>query len=365
MKILFVDPITLPYDTRTPLNQPLGGTASAVAYLSAALVRSGHEVAVINGGTDPTETDGVQFLKLPCPTPVLNSFDIVVLVSKAMAGVMRDIGCTRPLVLWCHLAVDQEVVQPLHLAAERDLYAGFAMVSQWQATTYHASFGIDAARIQVLRNAVAPAFHALPMSNRWLEAGSPPVLGYSSTPFRGLDILLLAFAAIRARLPGATLRVFSSMGIYGPGKPDSFVALYDLARALPGVDYVGPLSQPHLAAAMAEVDIWAYPCTFPETSCIAAMEAMAAGTLLVTTSLGALPETTAGFAQLYEIGGDKRYPGMVATHFAAQVLEAAARASADTQQSLQALVRQVAFARAHYDWALRAAEWTAWIEELG
>src|SRR5581483_3166990 len=113
----------------------------------------------------------------------------------------------------------------------------------------------------------------------------------------GLDVLLTAYPSIRARLGGARLRVFSGMGIYtqsyvaGQSRQDDYASLYELCAALPEADYVGPLPHADLAAAMAEADIWAYPCTFAETSCISAMEAMAAGALIITTSLGALPET--------------------------------------------------------------------------
>ena len=154
MKILFIDS-TQAYDTTTYLNRPLGGTQSAVSSLAKALVQAGHEVAVINAVQEPIETDGVRFMGLPCPTPILNGFDVIVSVSGPIAQALRNIGCNRPLVLWSHHAIDQPAVQPLRNPAERSLYAGFALVSQWQAETYQRSFDIAPSAITVLRNAVS------------------------------------------------------------------------------------------------------------------------------------------------------------------------------------------------------------------
>lgn len=363
MKILFIDMIKRSYNTTTPLKEPLGGSQSAIAYLSAALVRAGHEVAVIIGGDQAGETDGVRFMTLPCQAPVINSYDIVVLLSWSLGGTMRQIGCDRPMVLWCQNATDDPGVQPLRSPVERDLFAGFAMVSEWQAETYRRSFGIDARRQHILRNAASPSFIDMPARNNWLQTGAAPVFGYSSTPFRGLDLLLLSFPAIQSQIPDATLRIFSGMGIYYPNSVDPYASLYAVAAALPGVDYVGPLPQPQLAAAMADVDIWSYPCTFPETSCISAMEAMACGALMVTTGIGALPETTAGFARIADIG-DIHAAGLAATLYANQVLQAVAEAAASSELSLQRLALQVAFAGKQYNWTSRAEEWAQWLATL-
>jgi glycosyltransferase involved in cell wall biosynthesis len=362
MKILFIDSHECVYDTTTFLKRPLGGTQSAVSCLAKELAQAGHDVTVINGVLQPIDTDGVHFMSLPCPTPVLNSFDVIVPISGAMAQTLRGVGCTRSIVLWAHHASDQPSVQQLRDPAERDAHAGFAQVSQWQADSYATTFGTDPAKTKIMRNAVTPVFASSTPSQRWFETGRPPVLGYSSTPYRGLDVLLLSFAAIHAQLEGATLRVFSSMGIYGSNVPDPYSALYDLAHALPGVTYVGPLPQAELAQELAHVDIWAYPCIFPETSCISAMEAMASGNVLVSTALGALPETTAGFAHLADMGSEAI--GIRATNFARHVAAVAHECQTDPNGTRARLTQQTAYAREHYNWKSRAGEWAAWLQKI-
>ena len=73
-------------------------------------------------------------------------------------------------------------------------------------------------------------------------------------------------------------------------------------ESLPGVEYVGSLSQPQLAEALAGASILAYPNTYAETSCIAVMEAALGGRglFVVTSDLGALAGDHArlGFARL-------------------------------------------------------------------
>ena len=119
----------------------------------------------------------------------------------------------------------------------------------------------------------------------------PGQLIYSSTPYRGLEVLASVFPQIKARVPHATLKVFSSMKTYsGDFSDERFESLYEKLRQMPGVTYAGSVKQDLLAKEMSQSEVLAYPNIFPETYCISVDEAQHAGTFVVTSKFGALPE---------------------------------------------------------------------------
>lgn len=122
---------------------------------------------------------------------------------------------------------------------------------------------------------------------------NPYKLIYSSTPFRGLDVLLEVFPKIKEQVPKAELHVFSSMKVYGNATEDEdkkFQKLYDKAEDMDGVVYHGSVTRKELAKHMKESAVMTYPNHYKETMCISAAEAIVAGTPIVTSKLAALPE---------------------------------------------------------------------------
>lgn len=119
---------------------------------------------------------------------------------------------------------------------------------------------------------------------------NPYKLIYSSTPFRGLDVLLHVFPEIKKRVPQAELHIFSSMKVYGYPEKDSYEFLYEKARTMEGVHYHGTITRKELAKEMMSSAILAYPNHYDESCCITAMEAVTAGTPIVTSNRAALPE---------------------------------------------------------------------------
>ena len=125
---------------------------------------------------------------------------------------------------------------------------------------------------------------------------------YTSSPDRGLDLLLELWPQIRRRVKGAVLEYAYAPVYFQIAESDPTVAAHaqkiaELSRQ-PGVKALGSLSQPDVAKLLRSSLVWACPsyCTphempFMETSCIGAVEAQAAGCAVVASNWGALPET--------------------------------------------------------------------------
>ncbi|MCC7168442.1 MAG: glycosyltransferase family 4 protein [Rhodospirillales bacterium] len=364
MRICFFDPIEWDYTVETPHQRALGGSQSALCYLAEALAKAGHGVALANKTRDPGVKRGVNCVG-PDPgqtVDFLAGFDAIVVLNAALgANLRRVLGPKARLVLWTQHAFDQKPMSYLKDEAERNAWDRFVLISDWQAKTYVETFGIPEKKIVIRRNAVAPVFETLSPGKAWFQnKGAEPVLAYTSTPFRGLDVLLTAFPAIRAARPGARLRIYSSMQVYNESE-GPYPVLYELAKALPGVEYVGSRPQPELAKAMAATGLLAYPNTFAETSCIAVMEAMIAGALVITTDLGALPETTGGFGFLIPPISDRVVHAAI---FAQRCVQLIQQAEADPQAFADHRARQMAHARANLVWSRRAQEWSETLTAL-
>jgi len=125
---------------------------------------------------------------------------------------------------------------------------------------------------------------------------------YTSSPDRGLEVLLDVWPAISTDEPGARLEI-----AYGWQNIDRAIAAGDeglaalkgrvmrrVAQMKDTVTWLGRLDQDTLAEKFLSTSVWLYPTTFLETSCIGAMEAMAAGCIPVTTDAGALGDLVDG-----------------------------------------------------------------------
>lgn len=254
----------------------------------------------------------------------------------------------KPHVFWAHQAADQPSVQNLADPLVQQGIDTFVFVSEWQRRQYEAWFGIPTERSYVMQNAIEPiAAHQKP--------AAPLRLLYTSTPFRGLDVLLDAWQQLqKSQLLGDTeLHIYSGMALYGrTAKDERYKVLYEQARSLPQVTYHGVVSNQAVRTALSESHIFAYPCTWEETSCLALIEALSAGCVALVPDLAALPETAAGYARLYPYQTNK---AVHAERFATELLTTIQeyyKAPPRTE-----LAAQVDYFNHEYSWEKRQVEW--------
>jgi glycosyltransferase involved in cell wall biosynthesis len=365
MNWVFLDFIRWDYDIVAPLVRPLGGSQSALCYLAAALACRGQRVTTLTGTTKPREVNGVRCLRYEdIPAEVFAPQDTLTVVLNGPAdmgqAVRQVIPQGRPLILWTQHAHDQPAMQPLRDPACAALWDRIVCISDWQKTMFHQHLSVPLEKMEVLRNAMGPMFEKLFRDERELaDAKSRDLrLAYTSTPFRGLDVLLPCFPEIRRRHPTVQLDVFSSMQVYGQqGNQDRYQSLYERCRATEGINYRGSLSQTELAQELSGVSILAYPNTFAETSCIAVMEALAAGLLVVTTDLGALPETSAGWARLIPPIGPGRDAGAYAVDFVVAVHRGMHELATNHAEFMRQRFEQSQAINASCTWDFRVAQW--------
>lgn len=367
MRIAFFDFIDWDYSVDSAYQRPLGGSQSALCYLAEALAALGHQVLLINNVAQPALVRGVRCLPLrQATTEVLRRLDVAVVLNTVKKGarLREHLDESTKLVLWIQHAHDQPASRTLANPEVCNAYDAFVLVSRWQRDCFIDHFDLSAQRCMILRNAVGPRFaemfadtDRLPPNKLW-----PPKLIYTSTPFRGLDLLLAAFPAIRAALPEATLDVFSSLQVYNATAEEDATRcgeLYEFCRSTDGVTYHGSIPQPELAEHMKQATLLAYPNHFAETSCIVVLEALAAGCYVVTSELGALPETGQHFATLVPVGEDWH---AYLQSFTEQVVQTLARIQDDPAAAEQALLTQAMQVCQSNNWRLRAEQWATWLE---
>lgn len=163
-------------------------------------------------------------------------------------------------------------------------------------------------------------------------------------------------------MPGVTLKVYSSMTVYSVAETEDaerFGTLYCLCRETEGGEYVGSVPQPRLAEELRQTAVLAYPNTFTETSYIAVLEPLAAGCRIVTSALGAPPETTAGFGRLIPVDGD---PVGYSDRFVAETVAVLRQFAEPDVASLEGqLHQQVAHMNEYAGWPVLAKSWVEWL----
>ena len=201
----------------------------------------------------------------------------------------------KPNILWLKNSYDQPNLAPWFQNKENhSKYDWYVFNSHWSYEKYRMFFKIPEDRCAIIKNAID--YDELQLKTDFTPKEKIKMC-YISTPWRGLEVALNAMEKIKD--PNITLDVYASTIIYGKQFHDrndkEYTALYEKAKSLPNVNYKGYCNHRDLVGILKDYDVNCFPSIWEETFCISAMESLAAGQLLITTDLGALPETCCEF----------------------------------------------------------------------
>ena len=256
-------------------------------------------------------------------------------------------------VLWMHHFVNQEEAKNLGSKDFVDKLDWIVFNSSWNFEKFVYQFKIPESKSVVIKNAIEEVdFHEKPKDKINLI--------YHTTPWRGLVHLLKVFKNLN--LKNVELNVCSSIKIYGKKFEKEFEKkfenIFEECKNTKNVNYLGFVKNNEIIKLLQNTHIFSYPSVWHETSCIAAIESMAAGCEVVTTNLAALYETCAPFGTF--VNFDRNFSNLE-KKFSKTLLNSIKNYWSKENQNKLKLQRETI--NATYSWDVRSKEWKNFFDE--
>ena len=250
-------------------------------------------------------------------------------------------------VLWMHHFVNQKEAQNLSSKEFVNKLDWIVYNSNWNFEKHVYQFKVPENKCVVIRNAI----EKIDIVEKPKDKIS---LIYHTTPWRGLVHLLKVFKNLN--LKNVELNVCSSTIIYGKkfdaalGK--TYESLFKECKNTKNINYLGFLNNAKTIELLKKMHIFSHPSIWPETSCISAIESMAAGCEGVTTNLGALYETCSPFGTF--VNFDRNFNNLEKKY--SKILSSSIK-NFWTDENQNKLKLQRETINSTYSWESRSLEW--------
>lgn len=296
----YTSPIPEVWHPKTIAEGGSGGSELAVMEIAKRFAEDGWRTVVFGTpGMEAGVYDGVEYWRAEdfLPSEPFHTF----ISSRAPAPFEVELN-SKNKYLWCHDVNMGDTFFPV-----KDVPDKIISVSNWQAQHMSKLYDADINKFITIPNGLnMDRFD----KDRSQDGTIEPKFIWSSSPDRGLDVLLGLWPTIKEYYPEAELHVY-----YGWNMIDKIInsmrnrgatggyleyikgqivgKMMELGGEEGGIYNHGRVNQKELAEAMYQNSFWAYPTQFMETFCITALECQAAGVIPVTSKLAALQETVA------------------------------------------------------------------------
>lgn len=286
---IFTGP-TVPWHPMDIASKGLGGSETAAYRVGEALAKQGHVVTLY--GRFEQEGAMCDLILRDWQTFDPTEPRDAVIVSRMPAVFDRPINAPVR-VLWMHdtdygpQLTEQRAEQMTHVVT----------LSTWHQAFVATTYPFLADKLKVIGNGITPGYY----QPRDIDREQRVV--YTSSPDRGLDILLDLWPLVLEQVPEARLvccypDYFDMAADSNPELATFRDGLKAKIASMDSVHSAGSLSLPKVAELLRSSMVWAHPSyntpnqqKFYETFCISALEAQACGCRAVAGGWGALPET--------------------------------------------------------------------------
>ena len=255
----------------------LGGSESALIYITRELAKSGYKIKVFTNCDKPGVYSGVEYCDLT---------DFYIYKTYNRINKLISVRSLRPFEIgvnadykafWVHdnpnVELTPEIIEGLNK---------IITISNWQKQVWMEEFGIPEDKIITIQNGIDLDL----FKNKNIVRKNNKLI-YTCQPQRGLEPLLEMFSKIREKRSDIELHLLWYESDSSNFKYDNFIK----GNEQSGIFFHGSVNKTKLAEELLSAKLFVYPAHVIENFCIAVIEAQAAGTPVISSDLGAMPET--------------------------------------------------------------------------
>lgn len=241
-----------------------------------------------NGGTEQTK----RMVAAHLPAGSLDDFQII-------CSRVRKIEEDKIRVYWLHDLPQDPETNHLKHSSSRDRFHKLVFCGHWQYNQYLNVLGVPPTeKCAVIDTPIIPI-------EPFVKSTDEIRLIYTSTPQRGLALLVPVFIELAKKYPNIKLDVFSSFSIYGWDQADEqYRELFDVCKSHPQINYHGTQPNEVVREHLQRAHIFAYPSIWQECNSRSLIEAMSAGCLCIHPNLAGLSDTSGNITSMYQFIDD-------------------------------------------------------------
>ena len=287
------------------INNALGGSEKAVAYLTKWFPKDYN--IFITGCVQNEQIENIQYINLNELNELINKKPFhTVIVSRYISFYEMYPNCSfYRSYIWAHdtnlLNIGCSLTDYDILNKWNKYIDGCICLTEWHKNLYTERYSILKDRITIINNGIdVDSFNSMNGMNMNMKIKNKFI--YTSRPERGLDILLKLWPTILEKMPDATL-VISCYGNFPSNQEE--IMLQDLINKYPdSIKHLGRLKVNNLYEEMSTSEYWLYPTSWPETSCITALEMLMSGVISLYYPVAGLIDTVGKYGIQIQSGNE-------------------------------------------------------------